>query len=59
MPLHYFFEKVWRKSFNSTCVLNYCNGDSGTVKMFVNGKENAKFENYIPKDKDEILIDFG
>lgn len=59
MQLRYFFEKVWRKQFNSTCILNYCNGDSGTVKMFVNGKESFEFENYIPKDKNEILIEFG
>ncbi|MBI4174714.1 MAG: hypothetical protein HY517_03640 [Candidatus Aenigmarchaeota archaeon] len=59
MPLRYFFDKVWRKRFNSTCIMNYCNGDSGTVKMFVNGKENFGFENYIPKDKDEIRIEFS
>lgn len=59
MRLRYFFEKVWRKQFNSRCILNYCNGDSGTVKMFVNDKENFEFENYIPKDKDEILIEFS
>lgn len=59
MRLGYFFEKVWRKQFNSTCILNYCNGDSGVVKMSVNGKENFEFENYIPKDKDEILIEFS
>lgn len=59
MRLSYFFEKVWRKQFNSTCILNYCNGDSGTVKMFVNGKENFEFENYIPKDKDKILLEFN
>lgn len=58
MPLRYFFEKVWRKQFNSTCILNYCNGESGTVKMFVNSKENFEFDGYIPRDKDEIKIEF-
>ena len=58
MRLGYFFEKVWRKPFNSTCIMNYCNGDSGIVKMFVNDRENVGFENYIPKDKDEIRIEF-
>jgi len=59
MRLGYFFEKVWRNQFNSTCILNYCNSDLGTVKMFVNGKENFDFDNYIPKDKDEMLIEFS
>jgi hypothetical protein len=59
MRLGYFFEKVWRKQFNSRCILNYCNSDSGTVKMFVNEKENFDFDNYIPKDKDDILIEFS
>ena len=59
MPLRYFFDSVWRKQFNSTCIMNYCNGDSGTVKMFVNGKENFGFDNYIPRDKDKIRIEFA
>ena len=59
MPLRYFFEQVWRKPFNSTCILNYCNDGSRTVKMTVNGKENFDFENYIPKDKDDIRIEFS
>lgn len=59
MPLHYFFDKVWKKQFNSTCIMNYCNNGSETVKMFVNGRENFDFENYIPKDKDEIRIEFN
>ena len=59
MPLKYFFEQVWRKPFNNTCILNYCNDGSKTVKMTVNGKENFGFENYIPKDKDEIKIEFA
>ncbi len=59
MPLRYFFEKVWRKQFNSTCILDYCNSDSETVKMFVNGDENSEFENYIPKDRDQIRIEFN
>jgi len=59
MPLRYFFDRVWRKQFNSTCILNYCNGSSGNVKMFVNGRENFDFDNYIPKDKDQIKIEYS
>jgi uncharacterized C2H2 Zn-finger protein len=58
MPLRYFFERVWRKTFNSTCILDYCNDDSGDVKMFINRKQSFEYENYIPKDKDEIIIEF-
>lgn len=59
MQLRYFFEKVWRKPFSNNCILNYCNNGSESVKMLVNGKENFEFEKYIPKDKDEILIEFN
>jgi hypothetical protein len=27
--------------------------------MFINGKQSFEYENYIPKDKDEISIEFG
>ena len=59
MPLRYFFDKVWRKQFNSTCILEYCNNGSEAVRMFVNGNENFDFENYIPKDNDRIRIEFN
>ncbi|MBI2173126.1 MAG: hypothetical protein HYT73_02865 [Candidatus Aenigmarchaeota archaeon] len=59
MPLRYFFEIVWRKTFNDTCIMDHCNDETGTVKMFVNGRQSFEFENYIPKDKDEIVIEFS
>ena len=59
MPLRYFFDKVWRKPFNSTCILDKCNGDEGILKMYVNGDENLEFENYIPNDRDQIKIEFN
>ena len=58
MRLGYFF-KIWGKKFSSICIFDYCNGNDGSIKMFVNGKENLDFENYIPKDKDEIRIGFS
>jgi len=36
-----------------------CSSEDGTLKMFVNGKENFEYENYIPKDKDDIRIEFS
>lgn len=50
-----FFE-TWGKEFNSQCILDVCNGEDGTVKMFVNGEENTEFENYHMKDGDQIEI---
>lgn len=50
-----FFE-IWDKTFNSSCILEFCNGSEGTVKMTVNGQENKDYENYLMKDKDKIEI---
>jgi len=55
--LGYFFE-VWGKTFNKNCIFDYCT-DKGTLKMYVNGKENLDFENYFMHDKDEILIEYN
>ncbi|MEK6948419.1 MAG: hypothetical protein AABX19_04215 [Nanoarchaeota archaeon] len=56
LRVEYFF-KVWDKKFNKECILDYCT-DKGTIKMTVNGKENTEYENYMWKDKDEILIEY-
>lgn len=58
MQLGYFFNRVWRKTFNSQCILDYCNGPSGTLKMYVNEVENTEFDHYMPRDGDEIKIVF-
>lgn len=50
------FFRVWGKTFSKDCVFDYCNGPGGVVTMFVNGKENAEFENYLVKDGDKIEI---
>lgn len=52
------FFKIWGKRFNSNCIFDNCNGQGGKVKMFVNGKENKDFENYLMKDKDKIEIKY-
>ncbi|MBI2145040.1 hypothetical protein HYU18_01820 [Candidatus Woesearchaeota archaeon] len=58
MQLGYFFEKVWKKKFNSECILDSCSGPDGAVKMSINGVESTEFEHYMPKDGDEIKIVF-
>ncbi len=52
-----FFE-VWGRQFNQDCIFTNCNGDEGTVKMFVNGVRNYEFENYVMRDEDKIAIIF-
>ncbi len=58
MQLGYFFNDVWKKKLSSECVLDYCSGPDGTVKMFVNGSPNEEFGHYMPRDGDEIKIVF-
>lgn len=50
------FFQVWGKTFNQNQILDKQNGPEGTVKMFVNGKENTDFENYVIHDNDQIEI---
>ena len=56
VTLGYFFY-VWDKPFNSTCIFEYCT-DKGGLKMFVNNLQNYEFQNYIMRDKDNILIEY-
>lgn len=50
------FFKVWEKRFDANCILEYCNGSEGTVKMLVNSVESRDFEKYFMKDGDKIEI---
>src|SRR3989344_9628813 len=56
LTLGYFFY-VWDKPFNSTCIFDYCT-NNGTLTMYVNGQENNEFQNYLMRDKDEIVITY-
>ncbi len=55
VTLKAFFE-VWGKTFNANQILDARDRADGTVKMFVNGQPNTKFEDYQVKDKDRIEI---
>jgi len=57
LTLGYFF-KVWDKNFNSSCIFKYCNNESGTLTMTVNGKPSYEFDKYMMHDKDEIVIEY-
>lgn len=54
------FFKIWKKKFDSNCISasggEFCNNETEKLKMFVNGKENNEFKNYIMKDNDKIEI---
>ena len=50
-----FFE-IWGKTFNREQIFEYRNGESGTVRMLVNGEENDEFENYVMQNGDQIEI---
>ena len=39
--------------------VSYCEGEENIFKVYVNGEESLKRENYIPKDLDKILVYFG
>lgn len=63
VPLWIFFKSVGI-DFNKDCITlenkeNYCNEDNKKLKLFVNGKENNEFENYVFEDLDKILISYG
>ena len=52
------FFDIWGETFNSTCILDYCNNGNYSMKMYVNGAENRDYQYYIIKNMDEIIIDY-
>lgn len=52
------FFDAWGQTFNSTCILTYCNTNTSSVAMFVNDKANFEYENYIIQRNDFIVIDY-
>ncbi len=50
------FFKTWGKPFSKNQIFDKKNTDTKKVRMTVNGKENAAFENYSMKDGDQIEI---
>ncbi len=58
------FLKLIDLNFNNSCIDSYCNGDKcpnnkiGTLKMYVNERENNEFDRYIPNDNESIVIGF-
>lgn len=50
--------------FDKNCLImdtgeKYCNQNDKTLKFYVNGEPNQKWENYIIREGDKILISYG
>ena len=63
VPLWIFFKSVGM-NFNKDCITlenkeKFCNENDKKIKLFLNGKENNEFENYVFNDLDKILISYG
>jgi hypothetical protein len=56
------FFDVWNKTFNSNCILDYCNTNTSSMKMYLwennNWVENSDYELYTIKNNDVIMIDY-
>lgn len=50
------FFKIWQKTFNSSCVLDRCIDQDHTLKVFLNGLEDNRFEALPLHDGDNIKI---
>lgn len=60
MPLGDLFKSL-KISFNKDCLKldtgeEFCSQENQKLQIFVNGKSNNQFENYLPQDLDRILI---
>jgi len=58
-----FFESLGMQLTNDCLIISdsekYCNSVNKKIKMFVNGKENNEFGNYVFNDLDKILLTYG
>ncbi len=62
-PIHHDFTvgdffSNWGKPFSKDQLLDFKNGNGGTITMMVNGQPNTQFESYIMKDGDKIELRF-
>ncbi|MFH1473638.1 MAG: hypothetical protein ABIE55_01970 [Candidatus Aenigmatarchaeota archaeon] len=66
VSLKEFFE-IWGETFNSTCIMDHCNTENNTLKMYVCSNclevytdfvENKDYQFYRIKDRDIVRIDY-
>ena len=48
----------WGENFNSTCIMDYCNTNTSSMMMYVNGVANTDYELYTIQNQDDIIIDY-
>lgn len=52
------FFDTWGKTFNNTCILDYCNTNTSSVVLYVNRVENPDYELYKIQNNNLIEIDY-
>ena len=52
------FFDIWGENFSSECILEYCNTNTSSLRLYVNNVENYEYENYVIKNGDDIRIDY-
>jgi hypothetical protein len=53
------FFDVWGETFSEDCILDRCNEKSNKVRMYVDGIETFEFRDYVLKDGEVIIIEYG
>jgi hypothetical protein len=52
------FFDIWGETFNSTCILDYCNNENHSMVMYVNNVLNTDYQYYVIQNMDDIIIDY-
>jgi hypothetical protein len=56
------FFQIWGKTFNSTCIFDYCNNANNSMRMYIytgdKQVENYDYEYYVIQNNDIIVIDY-
>ena len=50
------FFDVWGQTLNESCILSYCEDETHTLTMYVNGVESTAYGDLVLVDHDEIKI---
>ena len=50
------FFTIWNRTFNSTCIFEYCADGDNTLEVFVNGAKSSDFDNIPLREHDKISI---
>lgn len=50
------FFDIWGQTLTDECIMSYCEDETHTLTMFVNGIETTRYRDLILKDNDEIEI---